>query len=756
MKAARHSSILGLTALLVALSAVAATAGSFTFAGKANGLDVITHPTGYDGSGGLLQVSVCIDPTSLHASEMEIPVQNIVATLNALSAKTPNLFFDGDNNVPPDEFDWESVGLHEVAHCIGLGHVNVATESGLGGSDQDYTKSTTGDDSMWDLDAGADTLIGSADDLRGDDDNLHWFVTADNDPCTVVSAVSDSTTMARELADLPASHDYAANADRTVCADLGLVDTEAVMQQGTFLDEAQRDVTGDSVRTLRLGMSGLDELAGTADDYELELTYAGLADDCDVVIDFDDTLTGFAVCGSNAQLLDDTHLAIITANVYFNDTWAWFFNDVPIGIPSADPGGPYEAECDGTTASINLDGSGSSDPTAQPLSYAWTTDCPGGSFDDPSSPTPTITLDTSPGCDVICMVSLTVEDPDLNEDSRSADVHVSDSTAPAIACPAPVDLNTGPGDTDCLVPHIVASATCTDTCDPDPVCRHDAPALFPLGETGVRHEAEDDCGQVTFCMQRVMVTDDTPPQIDSITGVTAGECYFVEPTVSVRGSDNCSIASEVAVHSDRPDSDPTCDARDVEGMVTDGSSNSTTGCAGGSCPIPYSLNPDDCDGDSVPDCLQCDAVYDLACYQPTTSKLQFGSGAGDGKVTLKGVIDLSACPAGTDPFAELADSDRVRVLLDGWVAFDATLGSFDKTSGKPIYKRRLPSGTMQLNFVRNNWKLVDRASNLESGDVDNSDGVRHTIEIGAHGGERSLNMEVTRSGLQFRGSGSCP
>ena len=110
---------------------------------------------------------------------------------------------------------------------------------------------------------------------------------------TIESTV-DASTYSRDLADLPVGDLFAANADRDVTAALGFPDTEAVMQQGQFIDEDQRALNHDDVATLRLGMAGLDETAGTADDYTLTLTYAGMTTACDIVLDFDNSQTSVA------------------------------------------------------------------------------------------------------------------------------------------------------------------------------------------------------------------------------------------------------------------------------------------------------------------------------------------------------------------------------------------------------------------------------------------------------------------------------
>ncbi len=105
----------------------------------------------------------------------------------------------------------------------------------------------------------ADGISGSSDDIRDDDDNLHWFRKSNNNPFTIAATV-DASTYSRNLGDLPGGHSFAANADRTVGTLLGAVaNTEAVMQQGTYIDEAQRTLGHDDVATLRYAMSGINE-----------------------------------------------------------------------------------------------------------------------------------------------------------------------------------------------------------------------------------------------------------------------------------------------------------------------------------------------------------------------------------------------------------------------------------------------------------------------------------------------------------------
>jgi hypothetical protein len=319
-------------------------AGAFIFAGESNGVNTVTHPTGYFGSGGTLQVSVCIRPSSPNASQMEIPVQNAIHAWNTRAPVTGNVKLGGSNDIPANLVDFESTVAHELGHCIGLAHPNLATESGLTGDNRNYTKSTDGSNNQFDINDGADNVIGSSDDVRGDDVNLHFFRKSDNNPFGIASTV-DSTTYSRLLSDLPQGQSFATNADRTVAALLGVPNTEAVMQQGAFIDEDQRQLGHDDVATLLYGMAGLDEIAGNGDDYTLELTYAGLSPNCDIVLAFDNGETGFAVCQVSGLSIGGTdHFRITSAESFFNTGFNWYFNQTPAlcGNGSLDGG----EECD--------------------------------------------------------------------------------------------------------------------------------------------------------------------------------------------------------------------------------------------------------------------------------------------------------------------------------------------------------------------------------------------------------------------------
>ncbi len=293
---------------------------AYIFANESNGVDLVTHPSGYNGSGGTLTITVGIDPISPNAADMVISTQNVISVFNNMASTTPNISFGSI----PSQVDFESVLLHEMGHSLGLAHCNLATESGLSGSNQDYTKTTDGANDTFDLNPGLDGVIGSADDVRGDDENLNYFKISDNNPFTITSTV-DQTTYSRDLLDLP-SGNFSANGERDVSVLLGFNSTEAVMQQGSIVGEVQRTLAADDVAGLKYGEAGVDEIAGTIDDYTLVLNYVGLTDVADIVIAFDDTQTGFAVSQSGADLINANHAAITSSRIYFNTGYNWFFN----------------------------------------------------------------------------------------------------------------------------------------------------------------------------------------------------------------------------------------------------------------------------------------------------------------------------------------------------------------------------------------------------------------------------------------------
>jgi len=334
MRRARHGSeharaVMFVGWLTLALAGSARVeAGAFVFAGEGNE-DVVTHPPNYTGAGGVVTVSVCIDPDSANAEAMEIPVRNIVSVINGFVPRSPNLIFGASNDIPAGQFDFESLTLHEFGHCLSLAHPNQGVKTGVSGANTNATQSTDGANNTFNFNSGVDTVPGSSDDVRSDDVNLHFFETDVNNPFLLPAKV-DATNYTRDTANLPTGHTYPANAARGVAPLLGVSNTEAVMQQGQGIDEDQRGLQSDDIATFMFGGTGLDETVGGTDDYTINLVYAGLTTACDIVAR-SDTGTGFASCAFGGTFLppDFNHLAITSGTFRYNpNAVTWYFNPV--------------------------------------------------------------------------------------------------------------------------------------------------------------------------------------------------------------------------------------------------------------------------------------------------------------------------------------------------------------------------------------------------------------------------------------------
>jgi carbon monoxide dehydrogenase subunit G len=154
--------------------------------------------------------------------------------------------------------------------------------------------------------------------------------------------------------------------------------------------------------------------------------------------------------------------------------------------PVCNAGGPYVAECQGASSTLTLNGTGSSDPDNDPLSYSWwTTSCPGGSFDDPYSPTPILSVVTSSDYTVVCDSTLSVDDGQ-ESDSCSRIVTIQDTTPPDIYCNAPTTIK--PPDAP-----ISFTATATDSCAGDMSVEIIGYDCFKFTKKGKRIDKKESC-----------------------------------------------------------------------------------------------------------------------------------------------------------------------------------------------------------------------------------------------------------------------
>lgn len=97
----------------------------------------IVHPPGYDGSGGVLEVRICVDPGA-PSRPLVGPLLAALRMWNQLKATTGNCggaqtcVVIEDTSFPAGTTDAMSTLLHEVGHCaMGLGHPNLKEEPSL-------------------------------------------------------------------------------------------------------------------------------------------------------------------------------------------------------------------------------------------------------------------------------------------------------------------------------------------------------------------------------------------------------------------------------------------------------------------------------------------------------------------------------------------------------------------------------------------------------------------------------------------------
>jgi hypothetical protein len=107
------------------------------------------------------------------------------------------------------------------------------------------------------------------------------------------------------------------------------------MQQGAFADENQRTLGADDVAGMLYAQSGIDEIAGTVDDYSVTLSFLGLNAGADIVIDFDNAQTGFAVSQSGGAFIAADHVQITSTAIFLNTGSNWLFNQVSNEEPPA-------------------------------------------------------------------------------------------------------------------------------------------------------------------------------------------------------------------------------------------------------------------------------------------------------------------------------------------------------------------------------------------------------------------------------------
>jgi probable HAF family extracellular repeat protein len=223
---------------------------------------------------------------------------------------------------------------------------------------------------------------------------------------------------------------------------------------------------------------------------------------------------------------------------------AWFIMDLagastnnpPIAVAGPD----QTVDCD---KQVNLDGSGSSDPENDPLTYEWSAN--GSVLGTMAKLSVALPIGKT-------VVTLRVTDPCGASSTATLTVTMADKVPPTGSCPAPLTVS---ADATCQapVPNFVPQAIASDNCTPAGslvITQTPGPGtLVGLGPHAVNITVTDLSGNSSGCSVLFTVVDTTPP---AITGMPAPftvpvgvDCQAIVPNVlgSVTAVDSCTPAN---------------------------------------------------------------------------------------------------------------------------------------------------------------------------------------------------------------------
>jgi probable HAF family extracellular repeat protein len=238
-----------------------------------------------------------------------------------------------------------------------------------------------------------------------------------------------------------------------------------------------------------------------------------------------------------AQFINDA--GRIIGHGTYNGAPQWFVMDLVAGNnpPVAVAGPDQTVDCAGQ---VTLDGSRSSDPDGDALTYEWSL---GGTvLSKEARWQVSLPMGTH-------LVTLTVTDPGGASAQSTLSVRVVDTQAPTVPALAPITIA---ADANCqgVVPDLLAQLAASDNCTPaTQLIRAQAPAagtLLPKGEHTVAILVTDAAGNSASVDVPLTITDLTPPVIVSASAspevLSPPRNQLVPVTVSVVAADSCDPA----------------------------------------------------------------------------------------------------------------------------------------------------------------------------------------------------------------------
>jgi len=242
----------------------------------------------------------------------------------------------------------------------------------------------------------------------------------------------------------------------------------------------------------------------------------------------------------SAEFINDSGRIVGTGRL--NDRFSWFVLDLATGgvnnPPAAVAGSDQTVEC---PASVALDGTKSTDPDGDTLTYEWSEGA------NVLSTAATFNVALSLGVHVI---TLKVTDPCGATSQATVTVRVVDTTAPTVACPPAMSIAVGPN-CQAAVPNVLTQVTASDNCTAGgALAVTQSPAegtLVGLGSVPIQLTAIDISGNSSTCNLLLTVVDSTAPSISAASPITlsaGANCQAAVPNVlaNVLASDNCTPA----------------------------------------------------------------------------------------------------------------------------------------------------------------------------------------------------------------------
>ncbi len=247
------------------------------------------HPYGFTGLETAVELKVCVDAAALESGPTIASAIAVWEALQPVANRNCQHCTTWEGVLNTDGRLWaHSVILHELGHCaLGLDHVErprQLTSDPQTFENSSFTRSANAATVPEALDAGPDGVRGSRDDFHEGifpdpiADSVSWFKTtgtAPNDPFAIDDVIIDSNTFSRAIDEVPPGDTWAASGNLNVALLLGYLQQQSVMYGLYQPKQYFRGLAADDVSMVKMARTSLDFLAGTADDYTVDLVFVG-------------------------------------------------------------------------------------------------------------------------------------------------------------------------------------------------------------------------------------------------------------------------------------------------------------------------------------------------------------------------------------------------------------------------------------------------------------------------------------------------